>query len=88
MEKKNTEYLGVEGYELMGAAFEVHGELNGGLAEDEVREHVDGAPQVCPQRSGGLRTRVPSGQRSNRFIRKAWSGSWVCVKYRFKRRRT
>jgi hypothetical protein len=37
MEKENREYLGVEGYALMGAAFEVHGELNGGLAEDEAR---------------------------------------------------
>jgi hypothetical protein len=34
MEKKNNEYLGQEGYALMGAAFEVHKELNGGLAED------------------------------------------------------
>jgi GxxExxY protein len=27
MKKQNEEYLGMEGYALMGAAFEVHGEL-------------------------------------------------------------
>lgn len=41
MEKKNNEYLGVEGYELMGAAFEVHRELNGGLAEEIYQESLE-----------------------------------------------
>ena len=42
MKTENTEYLGVEGYALMGAAFEVHSELNGGLSEDEARQRGDG----------------------------------------------
>lgn len=41
MEEKNKEYLGVEGYELMGAAFEVHRELNGGLAEEIYQESLE-----------------------------------------------
>jgi len=41
MKDKNSEYLGVEGYELMGAAFEVHGELNGGLAEEIYQESLE-----------------------------------------------
>lgn len=48
MSQSNKEYMGDEGYVLMGAAFEVHGHLNGGLAEDEVRQHGDGAQKARP----------------------------------------
>lgn len=41
MSEKNEEYLGVEGYQLMGAAFEVHRELNGGLAEEIYQESLE-----------------------------------------------
>ncbi|MDQ8196464.1 GxxExxY protein, partial [Coraliomargarita sp. SDUM461004] len=41
MEKENTEYMGKEGYALMGAAFEVHRELNGGLAEEIYQESLE-----------------------------------------------
>ena len=34
MTTQNTEYMGTEGYELIGAAFEVHGELGGGMSEE------------------------------------------------------
>ena len=33
----NTEYMGDEGYALIGTAFEAHRELGGGLSEDEAR---------------------------------------------------
>ena len=38
---KNNEYLGSEGYALMGAAFEVHQELNGGLSEEIYQESLE-----------------------------------------------
>lgn len=41
MENTNKEYLGAEGYALMGAAFEVHSELNGGLAEEIYQESLE-----------------------------------------------
>jgi hypothetical protein len=34
MEDTNDEYMGADGYTLMGAAFEVHGQLGGGLSEE------------------------------------------------------
>lgn len=53
MSNIEKQYLSDEGYALMGAVFEVHREMGSGLYEDEVRKHVDGAPQACPQQSGG-----------------------------------
>ena len=41
MAKENTEYMSTEGYSLMGAAFEVHRELNGGLAEEIYQESLE-----------------------------------------------
>jgi GxxExxY protein len=38
---ENTEYLGNEGYALMGAAFEVHKELGGGLGEEIYQESLE-----------------------------------------------
>src|SRR5690606_20569806 len=38
---KNTEYLGKEGYLLMGAAFEVYRELGHGLAEEIYQESLE-----------------------------------------------
>ncbi|MGB0335205.1 MAG: GxxExxY protein [Opitutales bacterium] len=39
-EPSSSEYLSKEGYELMAAAFEVHAELNGGLAEEIYQESL------------------------------------------------
>ena len=39
--KENNEYMGAEGYALMGAAFEVHKVLNGGLAEEIYQESLE-----------------------------------------------
>ena len=39
--KENTEYLGSEGYALMGAAFEVHRVLGGGLSEEIYQESLE-----------------------------------------------
>jgi len=41
MKPENSEYLGIEGYALMGAAFEVHCELNGGLSEEIYQESFE-----------------------------------------------
>jgi GxxExxY protein len=41
IQKENNEYLGAEGYALMGAAFEVHCELNGGLSEEIYQESLE-----------------------------------------------
>jgi GxxExxY protein len=38
---KDKEYLSEEGYALMGAAFEVHRELNGGLSEEIYQESLE-----------------------------------------------
>ena len=35
--ERHAEYMGTEGYDLIGAAFEVHRELGGVLSEDEAR---------------------------------------------------
>lgn len=41
MKTENKEYMGTEGYTLMGAAFEVHSELNGGLSEEIYQESLE-----------------------------------------------
>lgn len=41
MENDNKEYMGNEGYALMGAVFEVHRELNGGLSEEIYLESLE-----------------------------------------------
>jgi GxxExxY protein len=41
MEKENTEFLGSEGYALMGACFEVHTVLGGGLSEEIYQESLE-----------------------------------------------
>lgn len=38
---ENTQYLGVEGYQLMGAVFEVYKELGGGLSEELYHESLE-----------------------------------------------
>ncbi|MDQ8209813.1 GxxExxY protein [Coraliomargarita sp. SDUM461003] len=37
----NTEYMGDEGYALIGTAFEVHRELGGGLSEEIYQESME-----------------------------------------------
>jgi len=41
MDTKNTQYLGNEGYALMGAAFEVYREMGGGLSEEIYQESLE-----------------------------------------------
>jgi len=41
MESKKNEYLSSEGYDLMAAVFEVHGELGGGLYEEIYHESLE-----------------------------------------------
>lgn len=41
MTEPNTQYLGNEGYALMGAAFEVYKELGGGLSEEIYQESLE-----------------------------------------------
>ena len=41
MEDQNDEYMGAEGYALMGAVFEVHRELGGGLSEEIYQESLE-----------------------------------------------
>ena len=41
MEKQNNEYLGNEGYALMGAAFEVYREIGCGLSEEIYQESLE-----------------------------------------------
>lgn len=41
MKESNTEYMGKEGYSLMGAVFEVHRELGGGLSEEMYQESLE-----------------------------------------------
>lgn len=41
MKNTNDEYMGKEGYELMGAVFEVHQELGGGLSEEIYQESLE-----------------------------------------------
>jgi GxxExxY protein len=71
MEKKNNEYLGVEGYELMGAAFEVHRELNGGLAEEIYQESLEwelGLRRISFQTKAELRVYYKGHLLGKRYI--------------------
>ena len=62
---KQKEYLSDEGYALIGAAFEVHRELGGGLIEDGARQRGDGESKdlLGSRTAGGERLkRVPFGR--------------------------
>jgi len=41
MKDLNNEHMGEEGYALMGAAFEVHQEIGGGLNEEIYQESLE-----------------------------------------------
>lgn len=88
MEEKNKEYLGVEGYELMGAAFEVHRELNGGLSEDGARKRGDGkSGRFARNEVEGDLSGCPLGSERSKSIRKVWSGNLGSGKCRLHPRR-
>lgn len=74
----NTEdkYLSDEGYALMGAAFEVHQELNGGLYEDGARKRGDGkSGRFARNEVEGDLSGCPLGSERSRSTKKVWSMS-------------